>query len=168
MHLLAEKQTPSEYVGHVCSVSTKSENQGSVHPGNNLIVASGSDQVVLSNVERAAGVVTNASGTLTLGDNITVTLELGQDKVFSAGMSVSFECEPEEEPEPINVCRDGEVVEIFPEDRLNSDTELPCPVDEPEVLGETLPKTGPGSTAFMTLAAGSLAYVVTKRFAKEQ
>lgn len=92
-HQLASEPVNPDYRGMVCSVSTEAENQSSVHPGNNLVVASGTDSVVLEDVERESGVKTTAAGELTLGETITVTLVMGEDKVFSAGMTVDIHCE---------------------------------------------------------------------------
>jgi len=92
-HLLKQVSVPSELQGATAAVSATAENQSSVHPGNDLVVASGGTSVVLEDVEREAGVTTNTSGELTLGSNITVTLVMGQDKVFSAGIVVSITCE---------------------------------------------------------------------------
>ncbi|MEZ5165420.1 MAG: hypothetical protein R2695_02645 [Acidimicrobiales bacterium] len=72
------------------------ENNASVHPGNDLVVASGEDSVVLRGVEGAPGKVTTAEATLMLGPVITVTLVMGPDGIFSAGAKadVVLECVP--------------------------------------------------------------------------
>jgi predicted extracellular nuclease len=99
--LLAEAPTGSD-VGCEAAVSATAHNNESIHIGNDLIVASGGNQVVLADVESAVGKVTNANGTLVLGDTITVTLVLGQAdegrprSVFSAGMTVTVSCIPDE------------------------------------------------------------------------
>ncbi len=90
-HLLAT-QDVSQYSGLVCEVTATAQNQGSVHPDNDLVVASGGGSVVVPDVEREAGGVFSASGTLTLGSTVTVTLEMGPDEVFSAGIDVSLDC----------------------------------------------------------------------------
>lgn len=95
--LLATVNVDPSAVGETASVTAVAENQSSVHPGNDLVVASGSTSVVLENVERAEGVETPANGTLTLGTTITVTLLMGPDEVFSAGIMLSIVCVPETE-----------------------------------------------------------------------
>ncbi|MDH3464107.1 MAG: DUF11 domain-containing protein [Acidimicrobiia bacterium] len=80
--------------GQVCSVSADAINQQSVHPGNDLVVASDDSSVVLENVEGASGGTVHADGTLTLSDAVTVTLIMGPDHVFSAGLTVSIDCVP--------------------------------------------------------------------------
>jgi hypothetical protein len=85
---------PTELVGLECSVQSRSENNSSVHPGNDLVVTSGAESVVLSDVEGSAGKVTTATATVTLGDDIAVTLIMGPDGVFSAGAraAIVLEC----------------------------------------------------------------------------
>lgn len=119
------KVLETEYVADdsqnmVCSVKAIAKNQGSVHPGNNLVVASGSTSVTLVDVERASGVDTVANGELTLGETVTISLVMGEDDVFSAGMTVKLTCEHEEE---IQVCRDGEIVTIPKSDRVETDSD---------------------------------------------
>ncbi len=92
---LDQATTPSELVGLTCPVVAAAENQSSVHPGNDLIVASDGDSMVLADVERAPGAVTPGDGTLTLGETITVSLRMGRDGVFSGGMTVTLgDCAP--------------------------------------------------------------------------
>ena len=106
---LASEDVDEEYVGMDCMVKAIALNQGSVHPGNNLVVASGGDSVTLEDVEREAGVNTIANDDLTLGNVVTVSLVMGEDDVFSAGIKVKLYCEEEEK---VKICRDGEFVEI--------------------------------------------------------
>ncbi len=116
------------YVGLTCSVKVIAENQGSVHPGNDLIVSSGGSSVTAFDVEASPGKVTPASGDLVLGDTISVTLHMGRDGVFSAGVLVKLTCE---DPD-IEVCRDGVLMPIKQSQRLGTDTDPPCP--EPPVV----------------------------------
>ena len=85
--LLASVAVPADLVGQECDVQTQAQNNSSVHPGNDLVVASGAESVVLSDVEGSPGKVTTADATVTLGDNVSVTLIMGPDGVFSAGAS---------------------------------------------------------------------------------
>ncbi len=123
---LASENIDSETQGMDCRVVTFAENQGSVHPGNDLIVASGDNTVVLADVERAAGVTTEANQQLRLSDTVTVSLRMGEDDVFSAGMDVYLKCQ--DVPE-IEVCRDGEIITIKEDERLETDTDT-CPTPE--------------------------------------
>jgi hypothetical protein len=90
--VLATTPVGEEFAGHVCSVATRAENQESVHPGNDLIVESGSSRVTLENVEGTAGGVVVGEGELELGSEIVVSLIMGPDAVFSAGFEVHLVC----------------------------------------------------------------------------
>jgi hypothetical protein len=85
---------PSEAVGQQCSVLSQAANQESVHPNNDLLVDSGSSQVILPNVEAVQGGTVVGDGTLTLGDTILVSLRMGGDEVFSGGFDVIIDCDP--------------------------------------------------------------------------
>lgn len=124
---VAQADIDAAHQGMQCAVSARAENQGSVHLGNNLIIASGDTSVTLEDVEREANVVTTATGSLTLGEEVTVTLHMTQDVVFSAGMDVELTCEQPEE-ETIEVCRDDEIITIPASERQESDTDT-CPVE---------------------------------------
>jgi hypothetical protein len=94
---LASAPVGAEYVGQTCTVTSIAENQESIHPGNNLTVASGSSVVVLEDVESGANVIVTADGVLVLGTEIVVSLVMGPDEVFSAGLEVHINCSAVEE-----------------------------------------------------------------------
>jgi hypothetical protein len=89
---LQKVQVPEENLGERCAVAARSQNQDSVHPANNLIVESGSSMVVIPDVEAVAGGTVDADGELTLGSEIDVSLQMGPDEVFSAGIVVVIDC----------------------------------------------------------------------------
>jgi len=90
--LLATEPVPTQFAGQSCEVAAISHNQESVHPESDLFVRSGGSEVVLLGVEDEPGGVVEASGQLVLGSEITVTLRLGPDAVFSAGLDVVIDC----------------------------------------------------------------------------
>lgn len=94
--LLGVATVPEELVGTSCGVRTRAENNESVHPGNDLVVASGGGSVTLVDVEGSSGKITVASSPLTLGTEVTITLIMGRDGVFSGGASsfVVVDCTP--------------------------------------------------------------------------
>lgn len=94
--VLATADIPAELIGSSCTATAEAINQPSVHPGNDLIIASGDGSIVLANVEREAGVATKTEGTLTLGPTVTVSLRMGPDARFSAGLVVTIgdDCTP--------------------------------------------------------------------------
>jgi hypothetical protein len=91
-HLLATQDVPDALRGHSCSVRAVSHNQHSAHPDNDLVVASNGVAAVLRDVERAPFALTVATGPLTLGPEVSVTLVMGPDEVFSAGIVVELRC----------------------------------------------------------------------------
>jgi len=95
--VMATEPVGEEYVGQTCTVTSIAENQESVHPGNNLTVSSGSSVVVLEDVESGANVIVTADGVLVLGTEIVVSLVMGPDEVFSAGLEVHVNCSSVEE-----------------------------------------------------------------------
>lgn len=95
-HLLASEQVPGFLEGSTCTARAVAENQSSVHPDNDLVIASGDQQAVLEDVEREPGAETVTQEPLVLGEELTVTLIMGPDGVFSAGLVVEVLCEPSE------------------------------------------------------------------------
>ncbi len=92
VHEVTSSDVPAALTGQECTVSVTADNNESVHPGSDLIVTSGSDEVTVPDVERTAGGTTTAGGPLTLGTTITVAVQLGADGVFSAGGTVDLVC----------------------------------------------------------------------------
>lgn len=90
--VLTAVDVPGPFIGKVCAVLAESENQRSVHPGNDLVVSSGASEVILRDVEGKRDGVVVAEGDLELGPQIVVTLVMGPDEVFSAGMTVVVDC----------------------------------------------------------------------------
>jgi hypothetical protein len=84
--------------GWFCTVAVIAGNGESEHDGSNLIIGSNGDEVKALDVEASAGGVTEAAGTLTLGETVTFDGQLGEDGVISAGMNVVFECFEERPP----------------------------------------------------------------------
>ncbi|MCL1601127.1 MAG: hypothetical protein M3112_06290, partial [Actinomycetia bacterium] len=93
--VLETTDTPPDLIGMSCVGVARAINQPSVHAGNDLIVASGDDSIVLEDVEREPGVVTTAEALLTLGPSVTVSLRMGPDEIFSGGLVFSIgQCTP--------------------------------------------------------------------------
>jgi hypothetical protein len=86
--------SPDDLVGQVCSVTATGNNNTSVHVGNNVEVTS-ANTVTLVGVEDAPNKTTVASGNLTLGEQVSFTLVLGPDPVYSAELDVTLDCQPE-------------------------------------------------------------------------
>ena len=83
----------TELVGATCSWEFHAANQESVHPGNDLILSTGGNDTVVPGVEDAPGQVLEVVGSFQRGETLTVSLRMGPDQVFSAGLSVEVLCE---------------------------------------------------------------------------
>ena len=88
---MATQSVPEEFAGQTCTVTARAENQASVHPGNDLVVES-ETSVTLSDVERGSGSVVTADEEIVLGSEIVVSLIMGPDESFSAGLDVHVAC----------------------------------------------------------------------------
>jgi hypothetical protein len=89
---LSSMDTPGDMVGATCVLEAVGQNQESQHPGNDLVVRSGSSETRLAGVEDAPGKTTPVSDEMVLGDTITVSLVMGGDEIFSGGVTLSFTC----------------------------------------------------------------------------
>jgi LPXTG-motif cell wall-anchored protein len=81
-------------VGETCTVTGQSENNGSVHPGNNLIIATGSTSATVVGTEDTPGQIVNGTGSVVLGESVVVSVEFGPDGVTSGGVTLTFVCQP--------------------------------------------------------------------------
>jgi hypothetical protein len=173
--VLATEPVPQEFAGQSCAVSGISRNQDSVHPDNDLIVASGASQVILENVEDEPGETLHAAGTLVLDSEVTVTLHMGPDAVFSAGIDVIIDCA---QVSPTTTTIATTTTAPAPTTSEVVSTTVAPPPEEPtttvddDVLGtvitstsvatdvgdfEELPFTGPRNQALVFVAGGLLA-----------
>lgn len=91
---LGSKAVDASLQGRTCDVAVSVTNQVSELPGNTLIITSGDSSMVVPGVEDVANKVTNASGTLTLGSSINVSVKLGNANITSLGSSLSVTCTP--------------------------------------------------------------------------
>ncbi|REK26183.1 MAG: hypothetical protein DWQ40_00200 [Actinobacteria bacterium] len=90
--VLSTSDTPEEFIGATCTVSATSDNQSSVHPNNDLVIHGESNDVTLPDVEAVPGGTVTSTDTLELPSEIVITLIMGPDETFSAGLEVGFDC----------------------------------------------------------------------------
>lgn len=91
--VVATETVPVEHIGWVCSGRASTVNNGSVHPGNDLHIVSGSSSVTIENVENVPSMGYEIEENMVLGDTITVSITLGADGISSGGFVISFsEC----------------------------------------------------------------------------
>jgi hypothetical protein len=86
-------------VGWLCTGTAQTENKDSEHDDNDFILTSGSSSAEILNWEAVAGAMVSMSGTLVLGESITVDLRMGPDRVSSGGVRIVLTCSPPPPPE---------------------------------------------------------------------
>ncbi len=92
--VLGSAPVPADLIGRSCGVATVVTNQESIHPGNAVIVSSGTSSVNVAGIEEVAGSVTSNAGVLTLADTISVSLKFGTEGLSSLGSNLTVTCEP--------------------------------------------------------------------------
>lgn len=86
-------------VGWFCTGTAQTENNASEHDDNDFILTSGSSSAEILNWEAAAGAIISMSGSLVLGESITVDLRMGPDRVSSGAVGIVLTCSPPPPPE---------------------------------------------------------------------
>jgi len=152
VHVISVSNVDPAIVGSTCDVTITGENNASVHPNSDILIAS-ANQVAVLDVERAAGAEDlPADGPLELGTTITVSVQLGGDGVFSGGLlEATFACTPPPPPPT-----------VVPASVATTTTSAPANV--PVVVGGvqqtptagTLPRTGTDNTGPIVLGIASL------------
>jgi len=85
---------PMPVVGETCTVIARDAgNNTSIHPGNNLKLATGGNTILFEDVERDRNVSTPGSGPITPGQTGQVVLVFGPDETYSADLVLEFTCE---------------------------------------------------------------------------
>ncbi len=87
--------------GWICELVGFGDNGESTHADTNAHISSNGDSVSILDWERVANTRTEATnGTLTLGANITIAIQVGEDGVASGGLEIQFTCNPPGQPPP--------------------------------------------------------------------
>lgn len=87
------EKVPADLVGRTCNVGLMSENNRSIHPGNDVIITS-DGSVTFGNVESQVAAKTYPGQSLTLGSSIDADLRFGRNGVTSSGFQVMIDCPP--------------------------------------------------------------------------
>ncbi len=88
--LVASTGVPADLIGKNCAVIGTSGNGSSIHPGNDLVIVSGDESIVISDFEDTGNAIHRVSSVRTLGTSVEVYLRFGQDGVSSGGVTVSI------------------------------------------------------------------------------
>jgi hypothetical protein len=91
IHQLATQEVPSDLVGATCDVTMSATNNDSIRPDSDLILTSGTSELVLSDIEGAPGTRTT-TGTIVAGSDLVLSVRLGPDPEFSAGGTAELSC----------------------------------------------------------------------------
>jgi hypothetical protein len=100
---LATVAVPAARLGATCTLAAHSENQVSIHPGNDLLVTTGDQQTVIADVEARPDQVRELAVEVVLGPTVTVDLRMGPTRVSSLGFDITIDCPPAAvaQPEPV-------------------------------------------------------------------
>jgi hypothetical protein len=90
--LITTVAVPSESVGRTCEVVGETDNQESVHPGNDLLIVSGGQTLVVPDFEDAGYIIHRTIDIEAVGDTIEVYIRFGPDGVSSGGFRVYIDC----------------------------------------------------------------------------
>jgi len=121
---LATVAVRPDRIGSVCTLLVHSQNQSSVHPGNDLVVTTGDIVAVIEDVEAEADEGRDLSTEVVLGPTISVDLRMGDDWTSSLGFSLELDCGT---TAPVLV--QGASVTTVPEPPAEKATTVPPPSD---------------------------------------
>jgi hypothetical protein len=80
--------------GRTCDVLAARRGDGPVHGGNDLLVRSGTGELVLADVEREPGATTQGADPIELGPVVAISLRMGPDEQFTGDLLVELSCRP--------------------------------------------------------------------------
>ena len=90
-----DEPVPANLVGATCTATATTANNGSVHPGNDVLLADSNGVARIENVEETPGQVLTGSAPVVLPDgNLVISLELGPSGTSSGGVTLRLDCEP--------------------------------------------------------------------------
>ncbi len=149
---LASVPVDPELVGVTCSWEFHATNQKSVHLGNDLILSTGGTDTVVPGVEDAPDQVLDVAGSFQLGETVTVSLRMGPDQVFSAGLSVEVVCEADVAPASTTSSTTSTTTSTTttapaPTTSTPAPTTTAAPAVETEVAGEVVAAEPPAPAA---------------------
>ncbi len=144
--------------GWLCTGTAQTENNASEHDDNDFILTSGSSSAEILNWEAVAGAIVSMSGTLVLGESITVDLRMGPDRVSSGGVRIVLTCSPPPPPETTTTTSTTTTAppETTPTTQAPTTTQPPAEVKTTEPPPQGGVSAGGGSTADTGITAAEL------------
>ncbi len=92
--VLTSQAVPADLVGAACTGTARTQNNSSVYPGNDIIISSDTGSATLPGVEETPGETIEASKSVIMTENITISMQFGPDGATSGGITLTFDCEP--------------------------------------------------------------------------
>ncbi len=90
--LVSEPVDPA-LVGATCDGVLTTDNNGSVHPGNTLIITTGGETVEIPNVEDEPGQTLEFPGEgVVVGETIDISIRFGRNGITSGGLTLILDC----------------------------------------------------------------------------
>ena len=90
--LIANETVDPALVGGSCSGTVTAENNASEHPNTDLVLGTGGEEFVISDVEAGANDVSTTTGDFVIGESLTVELEFGENGLTSGGLTLTITC----------------------------------------------------------------------------
>ena len=145
--------------GWMCTATAQTLNDASENPGNDFILTSGSSSTEILDWEAEAGGVTTSTGTLVLGESITVDLRIGSNRVSSGGVMITLTCSPP--PAPVTTTTIAAettttLVDTTTTTLVDTTTTIPAAPAPPTTAGVTL-TTEPAPVGGVAAGGGSMA-----------
>lgn len=142
-------------VGWMCTATAQTLNDASQNPGNDFILTSGSSGTEILDWEAVAGGVTASTGTLVLGESITVDLRIGSGRVSSGGVLITLACNAPPAPETTTTTA-AETTTTTTTTVVDTTTTLPAVPAPPTTATPTL-STEPPPVGGVAAGGGSMA-----------
>ena len=92
LRTVASQAVPPELQGRTCDLRVVAENWASVHPGNTVIITTGTSRVEITGVEDQSDGTIKAAQAVELGETLQVDLLMGPDGLSSLGFAIGVDC----------------------------------------------------------------------------
>ena len=92
LRTVAGQAVPPELQGRTCDLRVVAKNGASVHPGNTIIITTGTSRVEIPGVEDQSDGTINAAQAVELGETLQVDLLMGPDGLSSLGFTIGVDC----------------------------------------------------------------------------
>ena len=141
-------------VGWLCTATAQTGNNASEHPDNDFILTSGGSSTEILDWEAVAGEITHSSGTLVLGESITVDLRLGPRGLSSGGVRIVLTCSPPPPPETTTTTVPETTTTTVPETTTTTVPETTTTAPPQTTTTEPPPEGGVSAGGGATAVAG--------------